>query len=81
MLFLFPEDVTMQRFNLLVAFIISFLLVLTVYALPPEQPHNSSIVVSKGGDQIRLVGPGFVRTLRITDPALNGCNVSGGSCI
>jgi hypothetical protein len=66
MLLLFPEDLTMQRFNLFVAFILSFVLALAAYGLPPEQPGGSSIIVGKGGDEIRLVTPGLVRTLRIS---------------
>jgi len=56
----------MQRFNLFGASVISFVLALAAYGLPPQQPRGSSIVVSKRGDQVRLEAPGLARTLRIT---------------
>ena len=56
----------MQRFNLYITLIISLVLALAAYSLPPEQPRGSSIVASKRGDLVRLESPGLVRTLRIS---------------
>jgi hypothetical protein len=57
---------TMHRPHLLIASITYFALALAAYGLPPEQPRGSYIVVSKGGDVVRLEAPGLVRTLRIS---------------
>jgi hypothetical protein len=75
---LFSKDMAMQRINLFLAFILSFVSALAAFGLPPEQPRGSSIVVSKRGDEVRLQTPGLARTLRITKSGVASTSLKAG---
>ncbi|MDR3673856.1 MAG: alpha-galactosidase [Acidobacteriota bacterium] len=79
----FPEDVTVQRFNPFFVFIMSFILAIAALGLPPEQPRKTSIAISNGGNEIRLVTPGLTRTIRIDGRgvATTSLKVPGGELL
>lgn len=68
----------MQRFNLFFAIVISFLFGLAAYGVPPEQPRGASIVISKGGEEVRLEAPGLARTLRISKSGVASTSLKVG---
>lgn len=68
----------MLRRTVLFALIASFILALSARALPTDQSGNASIVVSKGGGEVRVAAPGLNRALRVSPTGVTTTSLKSG---